>query len=267
MTRHTHRHVSAGRALAFVSLSLVAGVSLSLAGLGGGAASAALAKSKSTTTTKPKTTTTTATSGTVVSAADTWLIKAIGAEQKVGSVIVNATEQQGKTKRTITLLVNGDGEGSGTFVQEGSLINMELVGPLLYFKAPKAYWASHSTAAQATQYGGKWIEVSALDSRFQAFDEFFNPEELVASVFQGHAKPLILSRPSTPFMGHKVAIVSESVTTAGKTSSGKMYIAATGKPQVLKIIDKAPGMSTTIVFSHYGKAVPITTPPEPINLT
>jgi hypothetical protein len=46
-----------------------------------------------------------------------------------------------------------------------------------------------------------------------------------------------------------------------------MYIAATGKPYVLKIVDHGPTQTTTLAFSSYGKAVSISTPPEPINLT
>jgi hypothetical protein len=224
---------------------------------------AARASHSTTTTTAPPS----STSNTTVSQADTWLLRAIGAEAKVGSVKISASEAKGKSHQVISLLVNGDGEGSGTFVQGGSTIKIALVGTLLYFDAPKSYWKSHSTASQAAQFGGRWIEVSALDSRFAAFDEFFNPEDLVAAVFQGHATPLKLSKPKGTFAGHKYVIVSESVTTNGKKSSGQMYIATKGPARALKIIDKSPGMTTTITFTGYGKAVSIITPPEPINLT
>jgi hypothetical protein len=239
-------------------LAVLAGASLALSGsLGLGASVAGAAARATTTTTTPP----------VVSAADTWLIKAIGAAAKVGSVRITATEAKGKTKQAISLLVNGDGEGSGTFIQGGSTIRMELVGPLLYFNAPTKYWAAHSTSQQAQAYGGKWIEVSALDPRFTAFDEFFNPETLVAAVFQGHSVPLKLAKPTATLLNHKVVIVSESVRTNGKKSSGQMWIQSSGTPRPLQIIDKSPGMMTTITFSHYGKAVSISTPPEPINLT
>jgi hypothetical protein len=46
-----------------------------------------------------------------------------------------------------------------------------------------------------------------------------------------------------------------------------MYIAATGKAYVLKIYDKGPSQTTTLNFGSYGKAVSITIPPEPINLS
>jgi hypothetical protein len=209
--------------------------------------------------------TTTTTTATPPSPADTWLIRAIGAEVKVGSVRVQGTINQNGTKIAINLLVNGDGEGGGTFVQSGSTIQLKLVGALLYFNAPKKFWESKSGSTQAKAYGGKWIEISALASQFQSFDQFFKVGDLVTAVFQGHTTPLTLK--TSTYQGHKVKIVSNAVTVKGKTASGQMYIAATGAPVVLKIVDKGLTNSSTFTFSNYGKAKSITIPPEPINLT
>ncbi len=79
---------------------------------------------------------------------------------------------QGKTVILLSLLVNGDGEGGGVFEQQGNLIHIERVGTLLYFNAPKKFWASHASPSQTKAYGGKWLEFSALDSRFASFDQF-----------------------------------------------------------------------------------------------
>lgn len=222
-------------------------------------------------TTTAHTTTTTApvTPSTTVSAADTWLLKAIGAEANLGSVKINGNIDQAKKQGgniVLALHVNGDGEGGGSFVQEGATIQLKRVGPLLYFNAPRKYWASHATAAQTKEYGGKWIEVSALDSRFTSFDQFLNAGDLVAAVFQGHTTPLTLSKLTT-YDGKRVYIVGDSVVVKGKKTSGQMYIVAKGKPYVLKIIDRGPGENSTIYFSDYGKAKSILTPPEPINLS
>ncbi|HEX3793386.1 MAG TPA: hypothetical protein VHV57_02675 [Acidimicrobiales bacterium] len=236
-------------------LSIVLAGSALLAGLWTATATGAGAATTTTTTTAPPT------------PADTWLIRAIGAEAKVGSVRVQGTIKQGKTNIKVDFVVNGDGEGGGTFQQSGSTIQLKRVGPLLYFNAPTKFWRTNSTtgAAQAKTYGGKWIEVSALDSRFQSFDQFLNVSDLVTAVFQGHTTPLTLK--SGTYQGHKIKIVADKVTSKGKTSSGEMYIAATGKPVVLKIIDRGPTNGSTFVFTSYGKAKGITTPPEPINLT
>jgi hypothetical protein len=260
--------------LAFAGAALSLGFLTIGAWSGTASATAAAAHSKSTTTTSkskskskshPTTTTTTAPKSTTTPA-DTWLIKAIGAEAKLGSVRISGAIDQGKTDITLSLLVNGDGEGGGSFKQNGANIQLKRVGPLLYFNAPKSFWAANSTKAQTKAYGGKWIEVSALDSRFQSFDQFLNAGDLVQAVFEGHTTPLTLSKPTT-LDGHKVVIVGDTVKVKGKTSSGKMYIAATGRPYVLKIVDKGPTESGTINFTDYGKAVSINTPPEPINLS
>lgn len=209
---------------------------------------------------------TTTTTSASVSPADVWLIRAIGAEQKLGSVRINGVIEQNKVPISLSLLVNGDGEGGGNFRQQGSTIELKRVGTSLYFNAPRKFWSAHSTKAEAKKYGGKWIVVSALDTRFESFDQFLDAGDLVTAVFEGHTTPLMLSKETT-LDGRKVYIVSDSVVVKGKKVSGQMYIAATGKPYVLKIVEHGPTESGVITFSSYGKAVSINTPPEPINLS
>jgi hypothetical protein len=162
--------------------------------------------------------------------------------------------------------VNSDGEGGGEFVQNGNLIKIERVGPLLYFKAPAKFWAAHATAAQTKTYGGKWIEFSAVDSRFTSFDQFLDAADLAVAAFQGHTAPLTFGRPTT-FAGHKVVVVKDRVVRDGRTSTGLMYIAAKGPALVYKIVNDTPGEVSTVVFDHYGKAATLTVPPNAINLS
>ena len=99
-----------------------------------------------------------------------------------------------------------------------------------------------------------------------SFDQFLSASDLVSAAFQGHPTPLSVGRPTT-FAGHKVVIVKDTVTTNGKKSTGLMYIAAKGRPVVYKIVNDTPGEVGTLVFSHYGKALPLTVPPDAINLS
>ena len=198
--------------------------------------------------------------------ADKWVLRAVAAEQHFGSVQVAGKITQGKSQIILELLVNSDGEGGGEFVQQGNLIKIERVGPLLYFNAPTRFWATHATAAQTKVYGGKWIEFSAVDPRFTSFDQFLDAADLVVAAFQGHTAPLTVSRPTT-FAGHKVVIVKDTVTNKGKRSTGLMYIAAKGPALVYKIVDDTPGDVSTVVFDHYGKGVTLTVPPNAINLS
>jgi hypothetical protein len=221
------------------------------------------APAAATTTTAPSTATTFPPGATT---ADKWVLKAVAAEQHFGSVQVAGKITQGKSQIILELLVNADGEGGGEFVQQGNLIKIERVGPLLYFNAPTRFWSTHATAAQTKVYGGKWIEFSAVDPRFTSFDQFLDAADLVVAAFQGHTAPLTVSRPTT-FAGHKVVIVKDTVTNKGKRSTGLMYIAAKGPALVYKIVDDTPGDVSTVVFNHYGKGVTLTVPPNAINLS
>jgi hypothetical protein len=226
------------------------------------AAPASAADHKSTTTTTKASTTTTAPGP----AADKWLIAAIGAEVKVGSVHVNGFIHQGKTLIKLNLVVNGDGEGGGTFEQGNYPIQLKRVGPLLYFNAPKQFWATHATAAQTKLYGGKWIEVSALDERFLSFVQFLDAADLVQVVFQGHKSPLTLAHSAT-IDGRKMIVIKDTERAGGKSSTGLMYVSAKGTPFVYRIVDHTPGEVSTLNFGSYGRPVSIVVPPAAINLT
>ena len=189
-----------------------------------------------------------------------------GGGETLGSVHVAGKITRGKRTILLDLLVNGDGEGGGEFIQEGNLIKIERVGPLLYFKAPAKFWARHATAAQTKTYGGKWIEFSAVDSRFTSFDQFLDAADLVVATSEGHTSPLTLGRRTT-FAGHKVVVVKDTVVNHGKRSTGQMYIAAKGTAYVYKIVDNTPGNVSTVVFDHYAKGVMLTVPPNAINLS
>jgi hypothetical protein len=253
--------VVGGTALTVLAVAAVVSTSVLLAA-GSGAVAAA------TTTTAPSTAgTTPVTLVAPGTPTDSWLKRAVAAEAGLGSVHVSGDIVQGKNNIVLSLLVNGDGEGGGSFTENGSRIQLKRVGPLLYFNAPARYWAkSHADAAQVKEYGGRWLEISALDTKFQSFDQFLDAGDLAAAVFQGYSKALTVSKPTT-VNGQKVVILSDTATAKGKHSSVKMSIVATGPPYVVRIVDKGPTQSTTLNFSSYGKAVSIDTPPEPINLT
>ena len=247
------------------TLPLAAALALATLWIGSTASTAAPAPSAPTTTANSSSTSGSAQS-TPSSPADKWVVKAIAAERHFGSVHIAGKITQGKSTILLDLLVNSDGEGGGEFVQQGNLIKIERVGPLLYFNAPTKFWAAHATAAQTKAFGGKWIEFSAVDPRFTSFDQFLDAADLVTAAFQGHTAPLAVGRPTT-YAGHKVVVVKDTVMNKGKKSTGLMYIAAKGPAYVYKIVDNTPGDVSTLVFDHYGKGVTLTVPPNAINLS
>jgi len=138
---------------ALVALAALAALAATTLWMGSTAAPAATAPAAAATPAATATTTTT-TYPAGATPADKWVINAITAEQRFGSVGVVGKISQGKSKILLELRVNSDGEGGGEFVQDGNLIKIERVGPLLYFNAPAKFWATHATAAQTQTYGG-----------------------------------------------------------------------------------------------------------------
>ncbi len=90
--------------------------------------------------------------------------------------------------------------------------------------------------------------------------------DLVTAVFEGHTTPLSVSRPIT-YSGHKVVVVKDTVTSGGKKSTARMYIAAKDPAYVYKIVNDTPDEVSSVVFSHYAKGVALTVPPNAINLS
>ena len=260
------RSASGRRLRPLITSALPGALAVTTLWLGATAAADTAAAASTTTTTTAKPTTTTTTTTLPSSPADRLVLKAITAERHLGSVHISGKITQGKSTILLDLLVNGDGEGGGEFEQQGAVIKIERVGPLLYFNAPTTFWAKHATAAQTKEFGGKWIEFSAVDARFVSFDQFLSAADLVTAAFQGHTAPLTVSRPTT-YAGHKVVIVKDTVVSKGKKSTGLMYIAAKGPARVYKIVNHTPGEVSTLVFDHYGKSVTLTVPPNAINLS
>ncbi len=200
------------------------------------------------------------------SAATAWVLKAIAAERQMGSVHLDGTIKQGKSVIALHLVLNGNGDGTGQFTQAGSPIKLTRTGQLIYFNAPKKFWASHASKPQADKYGGKWLEFSALDTSLSSFDQFLNASDLVAATFMGHPTPLTLSQPITDHH-HKVVVVQDASTGNGHTSTRTMDIASAGQPYVYRIVDSSPNQVSTLVFTKYAKAVKVTAPSHALNLT
>jgi hypothetical protein len=194
------------------------------------------------------------------------VLKAIATERLMGSVHLDGTIKQGKSVVSLHLVLDGDGDGAGQFTQGGTPIKLSHTGQLLYFNAPKKFWASHASKAEATKYGGRWLKFSSLDPNLASFDRFLNASDLVSATFMGHQTPLTLSQPTT-FDHHKVVVVKDVSTTDGRTVTSTMDIASTGQAFVYRIVDKSPGALSTLVLSKYGKAVKIMAPSHALNLT
>ena len=202
------------------------------------------------------------------SPADTWLLKAIGAEAKIGSVRIDGKIQQNKTVIYLDLVVNGDGEGGGTFIQNGFNIELERVGPAPLLQR------TEEVLAEDRHRPRRPTPTGASGSRSRLWTPASSPSTssstLTTSCSPHSRATRHPSRWGSPrrIQGHKVVIVKETVVSQRQARRPATCTSrSTGKPIVYKIVNDSPSNKSTIVFSHYGKAVPLTVPPNAINLT
>ena len=138
-------------------------------------------------------------------------------------------DHAGQDRDTLDLLVNGDGEGGGKFIQHGNIIKIERVGPLLYFNAPKKFWATQPRRRRPrpTAASGSSSRRSTRASSPSTSSSMRPTSSPPPSRATRHRSPW--ASPTT-FDGHKVVIVKDTVTNGGKRSTGLMYIAARARP-------------------------------------
>ena len=119
------------------------------------------------------------------------VIRAIAAEQKVRQRAGSTARSQGKNKITprrswSTATVRAAATSSSRATSSRSSGSARRSTST----RPRKFWSTHATRPQTKEYGGKWIEFSAVDTRFESFDQFLDAADLVDAAFEGHTAPL-----------------------------------------------------------------------------
>ena len=143
----------------------------------------------------------------------------------------------------------------GSITQNGQKI--ELINPggaSVYFRAPDALWRQFGGAAAVALLHGKWVKVPAADKRFAELAASFDKDNFIAAMTSDGSSQHKLRKVGTSSVGGVPA-------TEYKSSGGsEIYLAATGSPVILKIVDPSSG-GGTMTFSDYDKPYPFAPPP------
>lgn len=192
----------------------------------------------------------------IISLADT-------AEASVTSVHMVGTVAEDRQVVSFILDLGGSDNGAGTFTEDGETIQIVKLGSVLYFSAPASFWVKASGTAAADTYGNRWIELQASDPNYQSFAQFMNPGSLVAQLFTGNTGPLKKGKEKK--VGRVKVIPVMTSTTRHRVPISTMYVAASGRPYVVKLVADGSSESGTISFTHYGESFSVVPPPDPIN--
>jgi hypothetical protein len=184
-------------------------------------------------------------------------LSAAGAVHFSGTI----TDSDSKTPDKVDLQLQSDGT-SGSLTSSGYEIDLISIAGVTYEKAPAAFYTSEKApAAAATALGGHWVKLAASDS--SEFSDF-----TLAGVAKSLTDPTQNSSAteqkttSGTLNGQKVVIVHQA-------DGSQLFIAATGKPVPLKVINssKSKDGTGTLVLSGYGKHQVIKAPAGAIDPT
>ena len=153
----------------------------------------------------------------------------------------------------------GEHQVAGSIVQDS--MKIELINPggrWVYFRAPDSMWQQQGGAAAVALFHGKWVKVAADDQRFTSLTGSFDKDAFVSEMMSNSG-----SSSDSDLRRVGPATVNGIPATKYRSDSDntELYLAANGAPVIVKIVDPSSD-GGSLTFSEYGKASPVTPPPE-----
>ncbi|MBO1333228.1 hypothetical protein [Streptomyces sp. VRA16 Mangrove soil] len=193
--------------------------------------------------------------------ADRIAADAVKATKDADSLHMKGTVRQSGSTVTVDLSVDQDKNCDGTIATDGAHADIRHTNGTLYLRGDEQYWR----AALKEQPGAdkivpkvkdKWVKAPADDATTAGLCD---KQGLVASMDENKSERTGMKKgPATTVDGTKAIKLTK------KKSSGEtlaLYVAAEGKPYILRSTSTGGKAPNTATFSDYGKAVRPQTPP------
>jgi hypothetical protein len=147
------------------------------------------------------------------------------------------------------------GNGStGSMTLNGQNVDLMIVGNDGYMKAGKAFWqqfAGSSGPMISQLLAGRWLKFPVNTAQFKSLVGLSRPKSLFDELKSG-ADSALKNSGTTTYKGQSVIALDD-----GK--SGTLYVAATGTPYPVALVETGAG-GGAITFSDWNKPVSLTAP-------
>lgn len=192
------------------------------------------------------------------------LSNAIAATDAATSVHIVLSSVQNKEKDSFNVQATNTGVGEGTFSEGSQSFTMRSVGGTVYLMANTAFWDANGGKSAAQLFVGRWVSTAATSSTGSQVVGLVNSTTLLKQLFtQSGISGSHLSSEG------KATVGGQSATVIGghdKSGAGKIYIASSGKPYILKVVFSGKGTSGSIALSAYGQPVSPAVPQNAIDM-
>lgn len=184
---------------------------------------------------------------------------AVAAASTATGVHVSGTIVTGKEHLTIDFrIVQGTG-GVGTITTQGLSFQFVRIGDKAYIKGSDAFYKQFAGAAAATLLHGKWLESDATKGAFASLTGLTDITKLIHQGLAMHGT--LRNAGATTYGGRKAVAIDDT------TKHGTLYVAATGSPYPVAIVNTGPSEPGTVSFDGWNTTVAITAPKGAIDLS
>lgn len=156
----------------------------------------------------------------------------------VSSVHVTGTGVEGGAQLTLDLYLAAGHGGRGTVSENGATFRLVVIGKTLYFNGSKAFWQKSAGASAAKQFAGKWLRAPTT-GQFAAVANFTNVSQLFTTLLT--PKGTLTKGAVSTVGGRRVIAVVD------KGDGGTLYVAATGKPYPVEIVNNTTKHGTVVI--------------------
>jgi hypothetical protein len=155
-------------------------------------------------------------------------------------------------------IVQGTG-GIGTITEQGLSFQFVRIGGKAYIKGTDAFYKQFAGAATAALLHDKWLEADAKKGAFASLTALTDIAKLIHQGLASHGR--LRNAGETTYKGQKVVAIDDT------TKHGTLYIAATGSPYPVAIVNSGPRAPGTVAFDDWNKTVSISAPKGAIDLS
>jgi hypothetical protein len=154
-------------------------------------------------------------------------------------------------------LLAGHG-GRGRVAQNGLSFELVQVGGTIYINGSTAFYRHIGGSAAAQIFRGKWLKAPAGTPELAPIAALTDLDELVSSALA--SRGALTSGGMTTVHGQKAVAIDDAA------QGGTVYVAATGKPYPLEVVNDG-GRGGTVVFDRWNEPVTLVAPADAIDVT
>jgi hypothetical protein len=145
------------------------------------------------------------------------------------------------------------GAGTGTISMGGNVIHLIRIGSSVYMKAGGRFWQTFGKNPAVVQLlQNRWIKFTASNPNFGPLARLLDEQQFMQQTLQ--PKGRVVKAGTRTYRGQRVVVLRDT----GDTNAGELYIATTGAPYPVAIVDTA--QHAVIHFDSWNQTFQLSAP-------